>query len=258
VLSKPRPNETKASDFISCLSTEDALSTDTDPTIVGGKKCRLWQVNGDTPRNALPSYCTVTPSSSGNAAAAGEELHCAIDSIDYKFTDMVVLSGVRQVRFYFTSPSASSSDPVITGGSGNNAIYHCNAVSAAALRESPPRVACSGDLPSIRDLALFGCNSCGQQYVDLKGTPDALRMFAYFPNGNFTLAGNPKFEGVLWANKIESSGNVTWTVPSSGLLDVLDYMGFVPRAGYSPGSINWILFDYVARATHSFAWRSSS
>ena len=191
-------------------------------------------------------------------AQTGQELHCVLDSLDYKNTTMVVLSGTRPVRFYFKSASTSASDTVITGGTGSNAVYHCNTVSVTGSNTSSATVACSGADPGIRDLALFGCNSCGSQYIDLKGNTQTLKMFAYFPNGNFTLSGNPQFEGVLWANTIQSSGNVTWTVPSAGLLDIHDYMGFVPKTATdtTPASKNWFLYDYTARAVTSFSWRT--
>ena len=81
-------------------------------------------------------------------------------------------------------------------------------------------------------------------------------LFAYFPNGIFTLSGTPTFQGVLWANKILSNGNVNWIVPSAGLMDVMTYMGFLPQNAIST-TPNPILFDYVARSTNRFRWLSN-
>lgn len=245
LLNKPAPNKTQSNEFVYCLRDQTALVGDTDPTITGGKKCRSWAVNSDAATNKLPNYCTRTDTS-----ANGAELHCKLSNLDYKSTDVVFLTNTRRLRLYFTEPSSNANDLVIEGGTGNNAIYHCKTVNQAGL---PNSIACATPPASIKDLALFGCNSCGNQYAELKGTPDALQLFAYFPNGTFTLAGTPTFYGVLWTNWIQSSGNVNWIVPSAGLRDVMQYMGFIPQEGIHM-TRNPILFDYVARATNRFRW----
>ncbi|MFM7268431.1 MAG: hypothetical protein ACKOZT_07575 [Cyanobium sp.] len=80
-----------------------------------------------------------------------------------------------------------------------------------------------------------------------------LDAFVYILNGVATVAGNVTFQGVLWTNKIDSVGNVSWVVPGSGLRDVLEMMGLLAAQGQMP-TANPLLFDYVARATSSFRW----
>ena len=79
------------------------------------------------------------------------------------------------------------------------------------------------------------------------------RSFVYIPDGSVALNGTPTFMGVLWTNSINSSGNVNWVVPGSGMRDVMNYMGLLADPAYTPTS-NPLLFDYVARATSQVRW----
>lgn len=193
-------------------------------------QCKGWVVNADAA--SVPAFCSQTVS----------ETSCYLSKLDYKGADLYFLTNSRKLRLYFVS-----SGQIIDGGSGNNGIHHCKTITSGS---SPT---CSGTLPSTADLAFFGCNSCGVQTYDWKGTPDVLNAFLYIPNGEATLAGNSTFQGVIWTNKIVSLGNVSWVVPGSGLRDSLELMGLLAAKGSMPTS-NPLLFDYVARATSTFRW----
>ena len=107
---------------------------------------------------------------------------------------------------------------------------------------------------SITDFSLFGCQpspsrSCApEQLVDIgNGGSSALMLFIYFPNGQVTLGGNAGFEGVAWVNKLAANGNIRYTIPASGLADVMTMMGM---GGANPTQ-RFPLVDYVTRATKS-------
>jgi hypothetical protein len=169
------------------------------------------------------------------------ETSCNVASVDYSNSDVYFLTGTRKLRFYFSQPGS-----LLEGGSGNRGIHHCKTLDATSS-------GCATPLPSTADLAFFGCNSCGAQTMDLKGTPDVVNFFVYIPNGLVTLKGTPTFKGVLWANVINSSGNVNWILSDSGTRDVMHYMGLLSGKTYNPTS-NPLLFDYVARATSQYRW----
>jgi hypothetical protein len=192
--------------------------------------CSQWAVNADA--SSVPANCMQTST----------ETHCYYAQLSYKNDDVYFLTKSRKLRLYFVSAGL-----ILDGGSGNATLNHCKTISAA----STPT--CSGTRPKTADLAVFGCNSCASQTFDWRGTPDVLDAFVYVPNGSATVAGNATFQGVLWTNKIDSLGNVSWVVPGSGLRDVLELMGLLAAQGQSPTS-NPLLFDYVARATSSFRW----
>jgi hypothetical protein len=247
-MKRPQPNDKNG--FIRCLTDGDALITDPEySTTSNRKKCIQWGVDATLSNTAqFPNYCKLL----------NDEVHCKLKSLDYKSTDVVFFtSATRKLRLYFVAAAPdppNASDPILAGGTGNNGIHHCRQIQSI----SPPanQITCATPLPSTADLAMFGCNSCGVQVVDFKGTSDLANAFAYFPNGIFTLSGTPTFQGVLWANKILSNGNVNWIVPSAGLMDVMTYMGFLPQNAIST-TPNPILFDYVARATNRFRWLSN-
>lgn len=215
VLQKPSPATSSTSAFLYCIDNTN--------------QCRQWAVNADAA--AVPANCT----------QSSTETHCYYASLDYKGDDVYFLTNSRKLRLYFVSSGK------IMDGSGNSGIHHCKTLSSG---NSPT---CSGTRPSTADLAIFGCNSCGVQSYDWKGTPDVLNAFIYIPNGDASLAGDASFQGVLWTNKISSVGNVSWVVPGSGLQDVMELMGLLAARGSSP-TANPLLFDYVARATSSFRW----
>jgi Tfp pilus assembly protein PilV len=231
---KPRWNTASPSELIYCLSSEDLPDEDITDTTNNSKRCRAWAINADAANNKLPSYCTQSSS----------ETHCLISLIDYTNTDVYMLTNSRKLRLYF-----ASSGQVLVGGTGNRGVHHCKSVSFS--NGSP--TGCATPLPSTADLAFFGCNTCGSQSLELKGTSDVLNMFMYVPNGTVNLAGTTTFQGVLWTNTIQSNGNVNWVIPGSGLRDVMELMGLLAAQGQSPTS-NPLLFDYVARATSSFRW----
>jgi hypothetical protein len=193
-------------------------------------KCKSWVVNADAA--TVPANCS----------QGASETHCYVSKLDYSGADLYFLTNTRKFRLYFVTAGA-----IIDGGNGNKGIHHCNTLSSGS------NPTCSGTLPSTIDLAFYGCNSCGVQTYDWKGTPDVLNAFAYIPNGEATLAGNTTFRGVLWTNKIVSLGNVSWVVPGSGVRDVLEVMGLLAAKGSMP-TANPLLFDYVARATSGFRW----
>jgi len=215
VLSKPSPATTNSTAFTYCLNSS--------------AQCRQWAVNADA--STLPGYCSRTDT----------ETHCYLSQLDYKGDDVYFLTASRKLRLYFVSPGQ------ILDGTGNSTIRHCKTVGSG---NTP---SCTGSAPKTADLAVFGCNSCGSQSYDWKGTPDVLNAFLYIPNGVATLAGNASFQGVLWTNAITSVGNVSWVVPGSGLRDVMELMGLLGAPGQMPSG-NPLLFDYVARATSSFRW----
>ena len=247
-MKRPQPNDKNG--FIRCLTDGDALSTDPEyNTTSNKKKCIQWGVDATLSNTAqFPNYCKLL----------NGEVHCKLKSLDYKGTDVVFFtSATRKLRLYFVQAAPdppNASDPILAGGTGNNGIHHCRSIQSISAPAN--QITCATPLPSTADLAMFGCNSCGVQTVDFKGTPDVANLFAYFPNGIFTLSGTPTFQGVLWANKILSNGNVNWIVPSAGLIDVMTYMGFLPQNAIST-TPNPILFDYVARSTNRFRWLSN-
>jgi hypothetical protein len=229
-LSKPKWNVSSNQNFTYCIDFES--STDSiDITNNNGKRCKSWAVNADASASKIPDYCLQTTT----------ETSCNLAFIDYTNSDVFFLTAVRKLRFYFGQPGQ-----LTDGGSGNRGLHHCKTLNSTLT-------ACATPLPSTADLAFFGCNSCGAQTMDLKGTPDIINFFAYIPNGSVALNGNPTFAGVLWTNTINSSGNVNWIVPGAGMRDVMNYMGLMSDKTYMPVS-NPILYDYVARATSQYRW----
>ena len=229
-LSKPKWNVSSNQNFTYCISTEAS----TDPIDIAnnnGKRCKSWAVNSDANSSKVPNYCLQTAT----------ETSCNLASLDYTNTDVYFLTAVRKLRFYF-----SQAGTVSVGGSGNRGLHHCKTLDSTMT-------VCATPLPSTADLAFFGCNSCGAQAMELKGTPDVINFFVYIPDGSVALNGTPTFMGVLWTNSINSSGNVNWVVPGSGMRDVMNYMGLLADPAYTPTS-NPLLFDYVARATSQVRW----
>jgi hypothetical protein len=217
--------------FAYCLNWE----TSADPIDVesnNGRRCRSWAVNADVDSSRLPAYCAQT----------AMETSCNLASLDYSNSDVFFLTGTRKLRFYFTQAGS-----LLEGGSGNRGIHHCKTLDTTLTN-------CATPLPGTADLAFFGCNSCGEQAMDLKGTPDVVNFFVYIPNGSVTLKGTPTFKGVLWANAINSSGNVNWILTDSGTRDVMVYMGLLPPGETNNSTSNPLLFDYVARATSQYRW----
>lgn len=273
VLSRPGPNA-PTTQFIGCFKNETADPNDPDlATVENGKKCKVWTVNADA--NNLPGYCA--------RDAYTEDVHCVVERITLKSSDMVVLTnhvgtaasgnpkGVSRLRLYFVKPSTSSNDYLIDGFQGTNAIYHCRAVSFSNSTDKP---FCSLQPDSTKDFSIFGCNvnhtdgsshpaianypysdcaSPGTQNIRLVGAAGGLNMFAYFPNGKVEFYGNTFFEGVVWANTITATGSVQFVVPGAGLSDVMEYMGLMPGSDMSTRR-NPILFDYVARSSNRFRW----
>lgn len=240
-LSRPPANATDKKRFTYCI--EDTWEDPLDQS--KGRRCKSWAVNADAETSKLPN--------DGSCYQTATETHCNVSNLDYKSTDVVFLTKNRQLRLYFGNPSANANDLLIDGGTGGSKILHCK---EAAYVSNLNSLACTAPAGSVRDLAMFGCNTCSPQYLNFYGTPDALNMFAYFPNAEITLNGNPTFRGVMWTNIIHSTGNVNWIVPGAGMREVMEYMGMLPQGAISPTS-NPPMFDYVARATSRFRWLSN-
>ena len=191
----------------------------------------------------IPSYCTT---------AISNELHCALNSISYKNSDVYILTGSKKLRLYFPTGGATVID-----NAGNGALYHC---SDTAVSSSGTCTRASG--AKVTDLSLFGCNisaSCttsNPQVIELKGNADSLGLFSYFPSGSVSLVGDTNFEGINWSNSISSSGNPTWTVPGSGVGSVYDLMGMIPSSSSSgTATAPLIAYDFIARATNRYRWK---
>jgi hypothetical protein len=102
---------------------------------------------------------------------------------------------------------------------------------------------------------MYGCQSCGTQSLFLQGTPGAnLQAFMYFPRGQVELGGTANMSGVIWSNTLYSGGSPTWTVPGSGLANVLDLMGMLPT---TTGNDNPVRFDMIARSVNRSRWISN-
>ncbi len=167
---------------------------------------------------------------------------CSLNTLDFGGNNRTLTIDSRggPVRFYF--PNSQGGTTKTVNFRNNSGFVHINSAN-------------SGNVPArITDLTLFGCQpsstrSCSpRQLVEIgNGSSGALRLFAYFPNGDVTIGGNGSFEGVMWVDRLGSNGNITFTIPGSGLADVLDLMGI---GGLAPTQ-EFPLVDYVTRATKS-------
>ncbi|MFY8149307.1 MAG: hypothetical protein ACOVNL_08840 [Prochlorococcaceae cyanobacterium] len=167
---------------------------------------------------------------------------CSLNTLNFGGNNRTLTIDSRggPVRFYFPNSQSGSAKTVNWGNNGG--FVHINSSNAASL---PSR---------ITDLTLFGCQpsttrSCSpRQIVEIgNGSSGALRLFAYFPNGDVTIGENGSFEGVMWVDRLGANGNLTFTIPGAGLAEVLDLMGI---GGLAPTQ-EFPLVDYVTRATKS-------
>lgn len=167
---------------------------------------------------------------------------CSLNTLNFGGNNRTLTIDSRggPVRFYFPNTQSGTTKTLNWGNNGG--FVHINTAN-------------TGSLPNrITDLTLFGCQpsstrTCSpRQIVEVgNGSSGALRLFAYFPNGDVTIGGNGSFEGVMWVDRLGSNGNITFTIPRSGLAEVLDLMGI---GGLAPTQ-EFPLVDYVTRATKS-------
>ncbi|MCT0224847.1 hypothetical protein [Synechococcus sp. CS-1328] len=166
---------------------------------------------------------------------------CSLNTLNFGANNRTITIDSRggPVRFYFPN---SQSDITTLTLRNNGGFKHINSNN-------------SGNLPSrITDLSLFGCLPSASRTCDPSqsleignGGSEALQLFAYFPKGNVTIGGTGGFNGVMWVNQLATNGNITFTIPGSGLADVLDMMGM---GGLAPTQ-DFPIVDYVTRATKS-------
>ena len=221
------------------------------------KRCTVWSIDAATDPVAGDSCVRKSltiPATSSTPAKTVSEVHCNVSKLDYKNSTLVFLTDPSNfLRLYFPLGGL-----VITGGSGASSIYHCG----TSFNKST--MSCSSPPEKSTNVALFGCNigdsGCSVQSVTLKGNASGLDIFSFFPVGDFTLSGNPQYKGILWSNTITSNGNVTWTVPGSGVIDAFLLVRLLnegPDSITINGKLSGMItpfFDVIARATSSFSW----
>lgn len=188
------------------------------------KHCPGGRVTVDANATVLPSYCLAGDHESDPAKL--EELHCNLAELDYsQLTIEVVNTTRRPLRLYFPMEG----NVVRTTGGGT-------------ISHDPP----TGDATQF---SLFGCSDCASQTVKLAGGAGGLDLFAWFPTGIVTVSGGSAYTGVLWANRITSSGGVQWTIPGAAVASALRIAGFSMEDDLNPP-----LFDWVARSSLAFRW----
>ncbi|MEA5475551.1 hypothetical protein VB716_15130 [Synechococcus sp. CCY9201] len=167
---------------------------------------------------------------------------CSINTLDFGHNNRTLSVDTRggPIRLYF--PNSQSGSTKTIDMRNNGGFIHINSSN-------------TGSVPSdITDLTFFGCQpsstrTCSpHQLVSIgNGSAAALKLFAYFPNGDVTIGGNGSFEGVMWVDQLGSNGNITFIIPGSGISQVLDLMGM---GGTAPTQ-EFPMVDYVTRATKS-------
>ncbi|QPN58976.1 hypothetical protein H8F24_12755 [Synechococcus sp. CBW1002] len=167
---------------------------------------------------------------------------CSINTLDFGANNRTITFDTRggPLRIYFPNSQSGSTETIDMRNNGG--FIHINTNN-------------SGSVPSsITDFTLFGCQpsasrTCSpHQIVEIgNGSAAALKLFAYFPNGDITIGGNGGFEGVMWIDQLGANGNITFTIPGSGISQVLDLMGM---GGTAPTQ-EFPMMDFVTRATKS-------
>lgn len=162
---------------------------------------------------------------------------CSLNKLDFSNPNRTLKIDSRggPIRLHF--PNSQSGNTKTLNQRSGGGFMHVNSANSSGLPSK------------ITDFTLFGCQSCSpEQLVDLgQGGGEALRFFAYFPQGSIEIGGSSGYAGVIWTNKVRANGNVLMTIPGSGLGDVLDLMGI---GGPTP-AVNPPLVDYMLRATRS-------
>lgn len=170
-------------------------------------------------------YCGVGNYGEDDDPEAADALHCNLAKLDYSQLQVTVVGTQdRALRLYF--PSGGD----VIRSTGGGLLEH------------------EGD---ASDLALFGCAGCDQT-LKLAGGAEGLNLFAWFPRGIVTVAGGSSYTGVLWANRLNSSGGVAWTIPSAEVLAALRLSGFGLEGERNPP-----VFDWVLRSVRAFRWLGS-
>lgn len=173
-------------------------------------------------------YCGVGNYGEDDVPEAADALHCNLAKLDYSQLTIRVEGTegdqARALRLYF--PSGGD----VIRSTGGGLLEH---------------------LGEASDFALFGCAGCDQT-LKLAGGVEGLNLFAWFPRGTVTVAGGSSYTGVLWANRITSSGGVTWTIPSAEVLAALQLSGFGLEGERNPP-----VFDWVLRSVRAFRWLGS-
>ena len=256
-LEKPgRINSPDNTQFKYCVAEDTTLT----PPI-----CKDWIIDArvtsfdavkDPP--CVRKVLTIPPSTNTASSRNVNETHCYLSKFSYQDSNSVTVltNSDNRIRFYFPEKSVSAQDYVVDGG--NRMLKHCDASSTWPNCE-PSK--------NITNFAMFGCNigttGCGTQYVDIFGGSEALGFFAYFPQGSFRFSGTTNFKGILWSNEINVNGDITMTVPGSGLVDAFILIRLLNGESdkitdKDTGVLNSIgtpfIFDVVARATNSFKW----
>lgn len=222
----PSPGEIETSRISSTNSSDFLYKVTTRPP----KPFTYYVVNGSS--SSFPNHCRATST----------EVHCNLSNLTYKNENLIFVTGTRKIRLYFPIAGASITN------SGNGSMVHCLTINTNGNCSSEP----TGS--QITNLSLFGCQNCGDQTLTLRGTTSSLKLFAYFPQGSVTLAGDSEFEGLLWSNAISSLGNPTWIVPGSGVGSVFEYMDMIPSGNSETTTHNLVAYDFIARATNRYRW----
>ncbi|WP_411867798.1 hypothetical protein [Vulcanococcus limneticus] len=209
------------------------INLDDNSIGVGGTLTLTTPVDASWPTNFRNVCSASTPSGASLPLTT-----CSINQLDFGKPNrtLKVNSIGGPMRMHFPNSQAGGNTKTVDQRSGGGFLH----VNSANPGEVPTK---------ITDFTLFGCQSCTpEQLVDLgQGGGAALRFFAYFPHGAIEIGGSSGYAGVIWTDKVKANGNVTMTIPGSGLGDVLDLMGM---GGTTP-SVKPPLVDYVLRATRS-------
>lgn len=217
----------------SAITTDSACSSTAFKKICGSGAART--IVYDFSATPLPQYCTRTRAGEVNCNIAGG----ALSDASRGNSNISFITGGNKVRLFFQDNGE------VIDASGNTTISNCTSVSASGI--------CTPSA-NITDLSLFGknrTNTTDTQTLTLRGTPDATNLFIYFPIATVNLTGDATFSGVLWTNNLQSTGNPTWIIPSSGLADVFELMGLTSGIA---GEIEPLFYDFVLRGTNKQRW----
>ncbi len=247
--SPPVLNPCSASKCLSNLNTNQVAKANQQLTYYDSDFGTIFDAT-NVDEAKLPANCIITKTDliSGDQR---EELHCAFSSIELK-GKIRFITGIygeagpsgRLLRLYF--PVGGN----VVKKTGNGAIDHRKIDPTTGELKTPER---------YTDLSWFGCTSCGPQSLDMQGTASSINMSIYMPLAQVALAGDSKYEGVLWTNTVSIQGNAYPIVPASGVAEVFILLGILPdEDGTFANSItgraetDFLPFDMIARSSNRF------
>jgi hypothetical protein len=203
----------------------------------------------------LPDNCYKTLI--GNVAAGTvETIHCNITTLKPSGNKNIVFRTTpnRRISLYFpNSDTGNGANASIIDVGGNNLVNNLSCDTTNPAICSKPTLTQDPPYP-VTTLSIFGCVTagCGPQTVKLNGTPENLFTFIWLPFGTMDYRGTSDLAGIVWTENLSMSGTPTFTVPGSGIGDVLCQIGAVACNLNPTPTTNPFLFDWVARATNRF------